>query len=135
MTEGCRPYEIPPCSSSQTCPTLAPCSNTTCTNPSYPIAYKDDKYYAQSPYSYASVADIQQDIYDHGSVEMAFLVYPDFMSYKSGVYHLTKNYTALGNADLNVVFFLFLSNKLFQEGMPSNVSDGALKKEYLTGNV
>lgn len=113
VTEGCRPYEIPPCYSPQTCPTLKPCLNTTCSNPTYPIAYKDDKYYAQKVYSFDSVADMQKDIYDHGSVEMAFLVYGDFFSYKSGVYHHTPNATVMGNVNLNASFTCSFLKKLF----------------------
>lgn len=44
-------------------------------------------YHAASAYRVeATMTAIMEEIYDHGPVEAAFMVYQDFYSYKSGVY-------------------------------------------------
>ncbi|KAK8801134.1 hypothetical protein WA158_001904 [Blastocystis sp. Blastoise] len=56
----------------------------------YPIEYKKDKHFFQAPYQPSSVEDIQIDLMTNGPQEVAFTVYEDFMTYKTGVYqHLT----------------------------------------------
>ena len=60
-------------------------------NSAYKTAYKSDKHYVSSSYSVANnVKAIQTEIMTNGPVEVAFTVYGDFPSYKTGVYsHVT----------------------------------------------
>ncbi|GAB6019817.1 hypothetical protein CHUAL_001358 [Chamberlinius hualienensis] len=54
----------------------------------YSQSYKDDKYYGEKSYSVDSdVAQIQTEIMTNGPVDVAFRVFEDFLTYKSGVYH------------------------------------------------
>jgi cathepsin B len=63
-----------------------------CLETGYSTPYKSDKHFADSAYSLTSVSAMQQDIMQYGPISGAFIVYEDFMSYKSGVYkHVTGN--------------------------------------------
>lgn len=59
----------------------------TCSNENYETVYKQDKHKAMSSYSLSSVENIQKDLMTYGPLSMAFTVYADFPTYKSGVYH------------------------------------------------
>jgi cathepsin B len=86
----CAPYTIPPCEHHVN-GTRPPCSEggstpkctKKCTNGA---TWNNDKHYGQSVYSFDSIDQIQQDIMQHGPVEAAYIVYQDFLAYKSGVY-------------------------------------------------
>jgi cathepsin B len=56
------------------------------------------KYKAASFRTYTSVNDIKNDIFTYGPVETGFLVYQDFLSYKSGIYKKTSNSLLGGHA-------------------------------------
>lgn len=58
-----------------------------CSNTDYDISYKQDKHKSLSSYSLSSVTNIQKDLMTNGPLSMAFTVYADFPTYKSGVYH------------------------------------------------
>jgi len=64
-----------------------------CTDGSAATKFKAAKYQ-----TYKSVADVKNDIFNNGPVETGFLVYQDFMSYKSGIYTKTSNVLLGGHA-------------------------------------
>jgi len=99
---GCNPYPFPPCehhiSGGQygPCPSqiyntpkcVKSCQASYTTNP-----YASDKHKGASVIRSATVAEIQTELMTHGSMEMAFDVYEDFLTYKTGVYqHTTGNF-------------------------------------------
>jgi len=69
-------------------------SDGICTNPK--IEFK--KYYAQSFYNFKSSNEIKTDILYNGPVETGFLVYSDFLSYKSGIYRKNSDQIFGGHA-------------------------------------
>ena len=62
-------------------------SLSSCSEPSYPRAYCDDKQKGSASYGLSTVEGIQEDMIQYGSVTGAFTVYEDFPTYTSGVYH------------------------------------------------
>ncbi|KAL1124224.1 hypothetical protein AAG570_001994 [Ranatra chinensis] len=97
--EGCQPYQIGHSSPDVT----PPCSRNACTNKKYPIPFLQDfhkgkirKKMIQCRQSFVlstSEKEIQTELMTNGPVVASFVVYADFMSYKSGVYqHVTGGY-------------------------------------------
>ncbi|XP_018898287.2 cathepsin B [Bemisia tabaci] len=93
--EGCQPYEFQPCNHFENNSPLPKCSNLPvpigrckqkCTNKNYELPFKKAKRRTKNNYTLKTIKDIQKDIMTHGPVTMAFVVYEDFLSYKSGVY-------------------------------------------------
>ena len=60
----------------------------------YPIPYEQDKHQFESAYSVPSDVDaIKTELMTNGPIEVAFTVYEDFMTYKSGIYqHVEGGY-------------------------------------------
>jgi cathepsin B len=57
------------------------------------------KYFATSyKQNFGSIEEVKEEIYNNGPVETGFLVYYDFMSYKSGIYRQTSSYLMGGHA-------------------------------------
>ncbi|KAF6202550.1 hypothetical protein GE061_002948 [Apolygus lucorum] len=96
---GCQPYQLQPCAHSdgskrEPCRDLLPsiktpaCENK-CLNPSYKknTFSKDHKFVKEAYIITNDEKAIQREIMQRGPVAAAFLVYADFPSYKSGVYH------------------------------------------------
>jgi len=100
---GCFPYQLPNCDHHTTgkygpCPAVVPTPACTkkCENQA---TWATDKHFGSSSYGVpARVADIQNEIMNHGPVEVAFSVYEDFLTYKSGVYHHTSGSMLGGHA-------------------------------------
>jgi len=104
VTESCGPYgtweggPIPTCPADQ-----QPCLNFVNT-PACPAqcasgsSWQSAKHYISSSYSLTSVNDMAADIQLHGPIEVAFDVYQDFLSYKSGVYQQTSGSLLGGHA-------------------------------------
>jgi cathepsin B len=94
----CQPYAFPPCDHHVKgkygpCPAdeyPTPDCATKCVD-GYPNTYDKDLSFASDSYSVnGDEGEIMAEIYKNGSVEAAFTVFEDFLSYKSGVYqHLT----------------------------------------------
>lgn len=91
---GCRPYTIPPCEHHVN-GSRPPCTGEGGETPQciqqceagYTPTYKADKHYGKTSYTVLSdERQIQSEIYKNGPVEGAFIVYEDFVLYKSGVY-------------------------------------------------
>merc|ERR1712097_95799 len=107
MGTMCQPYSMAPCAHHVTsatypsCPTeeydTPTCSNT-CVNGAN---YESDKTHG-SAYNVQGESDLQTEIQAHGPVEVAFTVYEDFPTYKTGVYqHVTGE--ALGGHAVKMI--------------------------------
>jgi len=88
---GCFPYQLANCDHHTTgkygpCPDVVP--TPTCTKQCEDgSTWAKEKRFGSSSYGVSSrVADIQNEILNHGPIEVAFSVYQDFLTYKSGVY-------------------------------------------------
>jgi cathepsin B len=64
----------------------------------YGSDYVQDKVGAQTAYSVRGITQIQQDLLDNGPLYVAFTVYDDFPTYKSGVYQHTSRKQLGGHA-------------------------------------
>jgi len=108
---GCLAYSFPNCEHHSTGP-YPQCSTMSFSTPAcakkcdaeskITVPYPSDKFHFKNAYSLSGEESIKQDIYDHGSVEVAFSVYEDFLTYKVGVYHhVTGSY--LGGHAVKVI--------------------------------
>lgn len=97
--DWCKAYKFPPCNHHSEGPYedcskyhfKTPSCEKACPNKEYKKAYKDDKIYASKVYNVkGGEAEIQKEIMTNGPVEAAFMVYEDFLAYKSGVYQHQK---------------------------------------------
>uniref|UniRef100_A0A674GI05 Cathepsin B n=1 Tax=Taeniopygia guttata TaxID=59729 RepID=A0A674GI05_TAEGU len=92
---GCRPYSIPPCTGEGG---STPRCSRHC-EPGYSPSYKEDKHYGITSYGVPrSEKEIMAEIYKNGPVEGAFIVYEDFLMYKSGVYQHVSGEQVGGHA-------------------------------------
>uniref|UniRef100_A0A8C9LE51 Cathepsin B n=1 Tax=Pavo cristatus TaxID=9049 RepID=A0A8C9LE51_PAVCR len=103
---GCRPYSIPPCEHHVN-GSRPPCTGEggetpRCSRhcePGYSPSYKEDKHYGITSYGVPrSEKEIMAEIYKNGPVEGAFIVYEDFLMYKSGVYQHVSGEQVGGHA-------------------------------------
>ena len=107
-TKYCQPYFLPPCDhhidgSHGACPATVdtPDCVTDCSEGNKE-PYSSQKTYGTSAYSVSGEENIMQEIYENGPVEGSFLVYEDFVTYKSGVYqHVTGEY--LGGHAIKII--------------------------------
>lgn len=91
--EGCEPYSIAECEHHVN-GTRGPCSEgptpqckKSCIS-GYAKSYQQDKWFGKKSYSIKrDVTQIQTEIMTNGPVEVAYEVYEDFLTYKSGVYY------------------------------------------------
>jgi len=102
---SCAQYSLPPCEHHipknhySPCPTNeypTPACPTTCSNGK---SFSGSKHIGKSAYSISSdVQSIQTEIMTNGPVEVAFTVYEDFLTYKSGVYQYQSGQELGGHA-------------------------------------
>ncbi|CAG2115546.1 unnamed protein product [Medioppia subpectinata] len=92
---GCQPYSINACEH-HVSGHLPPCDKELRPTPKcqhtceagYNVTYTKDLHFGQSSYGFSNQnKQVQADIMKNGPVVAAFNVYPDFLTYKSGVYH------------------------------------------------
>jgi len=98
--ETCYPYSLAPCAHHvpasdkyPACPSdegSAQCKST-CTDSGYSGSYDSDKLRATSAFSVRGEDNIMQELTTNGPLYVAFDVYSDFETYKSGVYHATTS--------------------------------------------
>jgi len=98
VSEECRPYPFPSCdhhipNSKNPCPSsdypTPPCQSTCQNNANY----NNDKHFGADSNSVTGEDDIKAEIFQNGPVEVAFDVYEDFLTYKTGVYqHVSGDY-------------------------------------------
>jgi len=96
---GCKPYSLAPCahhvpptSKYPTCPSSEyslKCEKS-CTDASSGKDYDSDKTKGVKAVSYSSVSGMQTALMTSGPLAVAFTVYSDFPTYKSGVYKKTS---------------------------------------------
>ncbi|XP_046918598.2 cathepsin B-like [Dermatophagoides farinae] len=102
----CRPYTIEPCEHHVEHGSRPKCTGFVNTpacvrqcQSGYNGTYEQDRHYGQSAYHvHHDVQDIQKEIMTNGPVEATFLVYADFLSYKSGIYQRQTNSMVSGHA-------------------------------------
>ena len=102
---GCMPYPFQKCNhhsegSYPNCSDLhyeTPKCTSTCTN-DYEKSYKDDKIKGKTAYQVKGEEAMIKELNENGSVQLAFIVYEDFMTYKSGVYKHTTGKKLGGHA-------------------------------------
>jgi len=105
-TNICDPYPFPKCEHHITggqyppCPANeypTPACNRTCADGSPKVHYHGSKSFLVT-----GEAALMNEIYNHGPVEVAFTVYQDFLTYKSGVYKHTSG-SALGGHAVKMI--------------------------------
>lgn len=108
---GCKPYSLAPCahhvpptSKYPKCPQADYTLNCkkTCTDSASNLDYSSDKQTGVSAHSYTTVEGMQTAIMTTGPLAVAFTVYEDFPTYKSGVYHHVSG-SALGGHAVEMV--------------------------------
>jgi len=62
------------------------------------VPYTADKLKAKGEYSIKTVADMQRELMEKGTLSVAFTVYEDFEAYTSGVYHHVTGKSLGGHA-------------------------------------
>jgi len=91
-TQYCKPYAFPPCAHHTTDSTYEACGSTLYQTPKCERSckngddYNKSKTYGKSSYTLSGEDMMKADLYLNGPIEVAFTVYEDFMTYKSGVY-------------------------------------------------
>jgi cathepsin B len=101
---GCAPYSLPECDH-HVVGTRPPCPGQEYPTPNCPSTcsngadFPSSKHFGASAYSIDSApADIQQEIFQNGPVEVAFSVYEDFLHYRTGVYYYVSGQMLGGHA-------------------------------------
>ncbi|CAG9824788.1 unnamed protein product [Phaedon cochleariae] len=98
-TTGCKAYSLPPCEHDGTPGGLPQCPPKGYDTPECvlscdkgsSLSYKESKTYAVEAYTVTGyVQQIQLEIMRNGPVAATFIVYSDFLTYKSGVYQETS---------------------------------------------
>merc|ERR1711968_131897 len=95
----CLPYSLAPCAHHvpatikyPKCPSSeypSPRCTGKCSEKSYATSKKQDKVKAKRAFSVRGVSNIQKELMTNGPLYVAFTVYADFPTYKSGVYKHT----------------------------------------------
>ena len=102
--KSCQPYEFAPCAHHVPATAKYPAcpkseyrmvGHKTCTDKTYATDYSADKQKGTKASTVRSVAGAMQALAQGGTVSVAFTVYADFETYKSGVYKHTSG-SALG---------------------------------------
>jgi len=103
VSEACDPYSLPSCdhhmpNSQNPCP-----SEDYSTPPCIQQCHNDENWntalhFGKTAYTVSGVTNIMNEIYQNGPVEGAFIVYEDFLSYKSGVYQHVSGANLGGHA-------------------------------------
>jgi len=106
--DTCLPYSlkacahhIPPSAKYPACPSSeypSPRCARQCSETSYSGTYSSDKVQASDAYSVRGVSQIQTELMNNGPMYVAFSVYSDFPTYKSGVYKHTSGSFLGGHA-------------------------------------
>jgi len=102
----CYPYSLAPCSHHVESTKYKECdghSNSptckkSCTDTKFSGSYKSDKVRASKAYSVRGEQSIMQELVTNGPMYVAFTVYGDFPTYKTGVYHHTSGDRLGGHA-------------------------------------
>ncbi|RZC38574.1 Peptidase C1 and/or Propeptide C1 domain containing protein [Asbolus verrucosus] len=94
--EGCRPY-----SESTFLDNITPSCKQQCENSNYTIPYSDDKAFGTNYYHVKrNQKDIQAEIMLNGPVLAGYVVYTDFLNYKTGVYQHVSGVKNQNSSDM-----------------------------------
>jgi cathepsin B len=106
--DTCYPYSLAPCAHHvpatakyPACPSSeypSPSCKRSCSESGYGKSYSADKVRAESAYSVRGEQQIMQELVTNGPMYVAFSVYSDFPTYKSGVYKHTSGSMLGGHA-------------------------------------
>jgi len=106
--DTCLPYSLAPCAHHvpatakyPACPSgeyPSPRCKHACSESGYSGSYSADKVKATDSYSVRGVSQIQKELMKNGPLYVAFTVYSDFPTYKSGVYSHTSGQALGGHA-------------------------------------
>jgi cathepsin B len=109
----CYPYSLAPCAHHvpatakyPACPSgeyNSPRCKRSCTESGYGKSYRADKVKASNAYSVRGETQIMTELSTNGPMYVAFSVYSDFPTYKSGVYHKTSGSSYLGGHAVTLV--------------------------------
>lgn len=77
------------------------CSNTCTGNTS--IKYEKNKYFGSEPEYFTNEREIQEEIIKNGPVSTRFILFKDFLYYKSGVYSWKYGFPQLGLHNLKII--------------------------------
>jgi len=110
--DTCYPYSLAPCAHHvpatekyPACPSSeypSPSCKKSCTESGYGKSYSADKVHATKAFSVRGEQQIMQELTANGPMYVAFTVYADFPTYKSGVYKHTSG-SALGGHAVTLV--------------------------------
>lgn len=111
--DTCYPYSLAPCAHHvpatekyPACPSSeypSPSCKRSCTESGYSKSYSSDKVRATSARSIRGETNIMQELVTNGPMYVAFSVYSDFPTYKSGVYTKTSGSSYLGGHAVTLV--------------------------------
>jgi cathepsin B len=90
---SCSPYQY----HGQMATPIIQCKSS-CSEKTYETPYKSDKHRGASAYALTSVASMQKDLMQYGSITAALYVHEDFVHYQSGVYSNLKGDVLGGHA-------------------------------------
>eukprot|EP01060_Flectonema_neradi_P026849 TRINITY_DN362_c0_g1_i10.p1 TRINITY_DN362_c0_g1~~TRINITY_DN362_c0_g1_i10.p1 ORF type:complete len:347 (+),score=89.19 TRINITY_DN362_c0_g1_i10:48-1043(+) len=105
--DSCRPYTLAPCAHHVApTPKYPACPSSEYPTPKctkqcgtgYSVSYADDKHKGKKAYSVRGEENIMTELMTKGPLAVAFTVYADFPSYKSGVYKHTTGAALGGHA-------------------------------------
>jgi hypothetical protein len=108
VDDACDPYPFPRCEHHISGGKYPPCPSNEYPTPSCQTTCKNGATWSGSlhkgtrSWSLSGASSFQQEIYAHGPIEVAFTVYEDFLTYKTGVYQHTSG-SALGGHAVRMV--------------------------------
>ena len=110
IQENCYPYSIPTCpcnhhslnSSLPACPKEGTISTPTC-DFGKKFACEDKGIFKSQRPTLISAADMEQEVFENGPITVAYTVYDDFLTYKSGVYTRSANAKVLGGHSVKII--------------------------------
>jgi cathepsin B len=110
IQDSCYPYTIPTCpcnhhslnSSLPNCPTEGTISTPQC-DFGKKFSCEDKGIWKSQTPNLISAQDMEQEIFQNGPITVAYTVYDDFLTYKSGVYQKSENAKALGGHSVKIV--------------------------------
>eukprot|EP00451_Oxyrrhis_marina_P054662 CAMPEP_0204506352 /NCGR_PEP_ID=MMETSP0471-20130131/109203_1 /ASSEMBLY_ACC=CAM_ASM_000602 /TAXON_ID=2969 /ORGANISM="Oxyrrhis marina" /LENGTH=548 /DNA_ID=CAMNT_0051511349 /DNA_START=66 /DNA_END=1713 /DNA_ORIENTATION=- len=135
--DTCLPYSlkacahhIPPSTKYPACPSSeypSPRCARQCSETSYSGSYSSDKVRASDAYSVRGVSQIQTELMNNGPMYVAFSVYSDFPTYKSGVYkHTSGSYLLMSNGPMYVAFSVYSDFPTYKSGVYKHTSGSYL---------
>jgi len=110
VQDSCYPYSIPTCpcnhhssvSSLPACPPEGAISTPTC-DFSKKFSCEDEGIYRAQSATLIPAANMEQELVEQGPITVAYTVYDDFLTYKSGVYSKTAGAKALGGHSVKII--------------------------------